>query len=70
MYSRVLPEKAIRSPTSTVQGKMAVPGGKNALAGDYFFHGIGDKGLAELVEVMYVCKTVNFGIQAANTFNK
>ena len=36
----VLPEKAIRSPTSIVQGELAVPGDKNALAGDFFFRRI------------------------------
>ena len=42
----VLPEKAIRSPTSTVQGEMAARGDKNAVAGDFFFRGIVGEGLA------------------------
>ena len=42
----VLPEKAIRSPTSTVRGKMAARGDKKAVVGDFFFRGIVGKELA------------------------
>ena len=75
MYSHyVFPEKAIRSPTSTVQKKMAARGDKNVVVGDFFFRRIVGKdwrsGKEKLVEVMYVCKAVNFCTQAANTFNK
>ena len=36
----VLPENAIRSPASEVQGKMAVLGGINTFAIGFFFYGI------------------------------
>ena len=53
---------------------MAAQGDKNAVAGDFFSAELSIKdwrsGKEKLVEVMYVCKAVNFRIQAANTFNK
>ena len=42
----VLPKNAIRSPTSEVQGEMAVLGGKNTFAVGFFFYVILKKRLA------------------------